>query len=366
MSAENSNGHLQTRQLPKEFLAAAVKRANELSLQRAERPYRPSSELKFLLEVQVETAHMPLMLVGEPGGGKTAAAYHLQHELMQKTQREGRDANVSLHHISCHDNLSPREILYRFDHLARLRAATDGKVIPEHLVGKTAEWLATVAQNPDLATSPEFISFAESVIKVVELNYIQAKTSLDPMSFMVYGPLGEAIIRSINGEESVVLIDEIDKTPPGFEDQLLEVIEHLIFTLEEAGLSVAGNKELLHIIITSNDQRELSKAFLRRLMVHEIKFPSKKELEAIVHDHLPQVNNRLARAAINFIIRLRNELELNKPPSTAEVIQWIKVMQAYNQSAESIEAYEVPLLEMIIKDNEDRRNVEDYLRRRSY
>lgn len=180
----------------------------------------------------------------------------------------------------------------------------------------------------------------------------------DGKDFIDYNALGIAILRSREKEEvkewlpdrfehggrqrSIVLIDEIDKAPRDFPNDLLNQIEQMYFSVPELG---TGNKKIMAdeqmrpiVVITSNSEKSLPDAFLRRCIFYNISFPEDpKRLEEIVLAHLVGIGVEPAwwlRDALDFFIRLREPRQnLEKPPATAELLNWL--MFLHEERAES-------------------------------
>ncbi|GAB0152497.1 AAA family ATPase [Marinobacterium sp. BA1] len=128
-------------------------------------------------------------------------------------------------------------------------------------------------------------------------------------------------------EQVVLLIDEIDKADIEFPNDLLTELDKMEFDVYETGERVCARQRPI-VIITSNNEKELPDAFLRRCFFHYIAFPDKDTLQSIVDVHFPQIEQTLVREALEIFFRLREVPSLKKKPSTSELIDWLKLLLA--------------------------------------
>ena len=126
-------------------------------------------------------------------------------------------------------------------------------------------------------------------------------------------------------EKSVLLIDEIDKADIEFPNDLLQELDKMEFYVYETGQLVKANKRPI-VIITSNNEKELPEAFLRRCFFHYIQFPSIEILKKIVEVHFPSIKKKLLDLALNKFFEIREIPGLKKKPSTSEALDWIKLL----------------------------------------
>ena len=131
----------------------------------------------------------------------------------------------------------------------------------------------------------------------------------------------------------VLLIDEIDKADIEFPNDLLQELDRMEFTVEETGEMVRARHRPV-VIITSNNEKELPDAFLRRCFFHYIRFPDIETLKAIVRVHFPDIKDRLLTAALTQFFDLRETPGLKKKPSTSEVLDWLRLILAEDLSPE--------------------------------
>ena len=208
----------------------------------------------------------PLLVKGEPGTGKTELA------------RQVADA-LELRLIEWHVKSTTKAIqgLYEYDAVSRLRDSQLGD---------------------------------ERVHDVA--NYIRK------------GKLWEAFETD---ERIVLLIDEIDKADIEFPNDLLQELDRMEFHVYETGETVRARLRPI-VIITSNNEKELPDAFLRRCFFHYIRFPDLETLERIVEVHYPGIKKNLVRAALTQFYELRETPGLKKKPSTSEALDWIRLLVA--------------------------------------
>ena len=158
-------------------------------------------------------------------------------------------------------------------------------------------------------------------------------------------------------EPVVLLIDEIDKADIEFPNDLLVELDRMEFFVYETGERIVARHRPI-IIITSNNEKELPDAFLRRCFFHYIQFPDKKTMAEIVRVHYPDIQTRLVNEAMEVFFRVREVNGLKKKPSTSELIDWLKLLMADNipvdilQGKESSKAIP-PLYGALLKNEQD-------------
>ena len=149
----------------------------------------------------------------------------------------------------------------------------------------------------------------------------------------------------------VLLIDEIDKADMEFPNDLLHELDRMSFTVSETGEHVAADKRPI-VIITSNNEKELPDAFLRRCVFHYIDFPQKDFMEQIVRVHHPDVEDTLLQQCLGRFYWLRDQQEIRKRPSTSELIDWIAALRRSGMDAKDIEN-KLPFLGVLLKREKD-------------
>lgn len=133
----------------------------------------------------------------------------------------------------------------------------------------------------------------------------------------------------------VLLIDEIDKADIEFPNDLLQELDRMEFHVYETGETIAARHRPV-VIITSNNEKELPDAFLRRCFFHYIRFPDAETLAAIVRVHFPDIKDRLLTAALTQFYEIRDLPGLKKKPSTSEVLDWLRLLLAEDLTPEDL------------------------------
>jgi MoxR-like ATPase len=176
----------------------------------------------------------------------------------------------------------------------------------------------------------------------------------DIANYIKRGPLWEAFESET---PAVVLIDEIDKADIEFPNDLLRELDRMEFYVYETQQLVrAGHRPT--IIITSNNEKELPDAFLRRCFFHYIKFPDRETMERIVDVHYPHIKRSLLREALEAFFEIRDVPGLKKKPSTSELLDWLKLLMAEDISPEVLRSQDQhkiipPLHGALIKNEQD-------------
>lgn len=170
----------------------------------------------------------------------------------------------------------------------------------------------------------------------------------DIARYIKLGKLGEAFD---SDEQVVLLIDEIDKADLEFPNDLLWELDQMEFYINETKRTVKAKQRPI-VIITSNAEKELPDAFLRRCIFHYIEFPSKELMEEIVKVHYPDVEENLLKEAMEVFYAIRTIRDIRKKPSTSELIDWINALQIGGISADRIRN-ELPFVGVVVKKDED-------------
>ncbi len=216
----------------------------------------------------------PLLIKGEPGTGKTVLAEEIANAL---------SAPLMTWHIK--STTKAQQGLYEYDAVSRLRDSQLGD-----------------ARVSDIG------------------NYIKR------------GKLWDAFSAP---ERPVLLIDEIDKADIEFPNDLLLELDRMEFHVYETGQTVRAAKRPV-VIITSNNEKELPDAFLRRCFFHYIRFPDKETMERIIEVHFPGIKKRLVEEALRIFFEVREAPGLKKKPSTSELLDWLKLLLNEDISAETL------------------------------
>jgi MoxR-like ATPase len=170
----------------------------------------------------------------------------------------------------------------------------------------------------------------------------------DIRRYIKHGPLG----RTFGSPKRVVLlIDEVDKADIEFPNDLLHELDRMRFTVSETGDEVVA-KERPVVVITSNNEKELPDAFLRRCVFHFIDFPEAELMKRIVRVHHPKIDQELIDQAVVAFYQLRDVPRLRKRPSTSELIDWIAVLSHAGIGRERF-VKELPLLGVLLKKEQD-------------
>ena len=170
----------------------------------------------------------------------------------------------------------------------------------------------------------------------------------DIAHYIKLGKLGEAFD---SDEQIVLLIDEIDKADLEFPNDLLWELDQMEFYINETKRTVKAKHRPI-VIITSNAEKELPDAFLRRCIFHYIDFPDKELMAQIVKVHYPNVEENLLNAAMDTFYDIRNIHDIRKKPSTSELIDWVNALQLGGISADQIRA-KLPFVGVVVKKDED-------------
>jgi MoxR-like ATPase len=171
----------------------------------------------------------------------------------------------------------------------------------------------------------------------------------DIRRYIKLGPLGRAL--RADQRKTVLLIDEIDKADLEFPNDLLHELDRMRFVIGETGEEVVAAARPI-VVITSNNERELPDAFLRRCIFHFIEFPERDFMRRVVAVHHPALNERLAEQALSAFYALRDMRGLRKRPSTSELIDWIAVLRKAGVEELTLGA-SLPFLGTLLKKEQD-------------
>ncbi|MGE0748760.1 MAG: AAA family ATPase, partial [Rhodospirillales bacterium] len=136
-------------------------------------------------------------------------------------------------------------------------------------------------------------------------------------------------------EQALLLIDEIDKADIEFPNDLLRELDRMEFYVYETKETIKATQRPI-VIITSNNEKELPDAFLRRCFFHYIRFPERETMEKIVHVHFPDIKGKLLKEALEVFFTIREVNGLKKKPSTSELLDWIKLLLVEDIPPEAI------------------------------
>ena len=170
----------------------------------------------------------------------------------------------------------------------------------------------------------------------------------DIRNYIRLGPLGNAFKSE---QRAVLLIDEIDKADLEFPNDLLHEIDRMRFHIMETGEEVVAKHRPI-VVITSNAEKELPDAFLRRCVFHFIDFPDRDLMSRIVEVHHPALNEGLAKQALDAFYAIRNMQRLRKRPSTSELVDWIAMLKNMGINTVKLEG-NMPFLGTLLKKEQD-------------
>lgn len=176
----------------------------------------------------------------------------------------------------------------------------------------------------------------------------------DIKKYIKLGKLGEAFK---SDKQVILLIDEIDKADLEFPNDLLWELDKMEFYIPETKETISAIQRPI-VIITSNAEKELPDAFLRRCIFHYIAFPDKEMMEKIINVHFDKVEENLLNEALEIFYMIRGLRDIQKKPSTSEIIDWIQALQIGGINPESIKE-KMPFVGVLLKKSEDLEVVEN-------
>ncbi|KQR55165.1 MoxR family ATPase [Brevundimonas sp. Leaf168] len=235
--------------------------------------YIATSDLKVAVNAAV-ALERPLLIKGEPGTGKTVLAYEIAKAF---------DAPLITWHVK--STTKAHNGLYEYDAVSRLRDSQLGE-----------------------------------------------ERVHDVRNYLKKGKLWEAFTAPAR---PVLLIDEIDKADIEFPNDLLQELDRMEFYVQETDETIRAEVRPI-VIITSNNEKELPDAFLRRCFFHFIRFPEAETLSAIVDVHFPGIKPRLVSEALKTFYEIRDTPGLKKKPSTSELLDWLKLLLVEDIDAETL------------------------------
>jgi MoxR-like ATPase len=251
--------------------------------------YVVSNELMYAANIAI-ALQKPLLLKGEPGTGKTMLA----HAIAKSTGKK-------LYVWSVKSTTKASEGLYVYDTVQRLYDSQFG----EGGVG-------------------------------------------DIRKYIKLGRLGEAFL---SDEQVILLIDEIDKADLEFPNDLLWELDQMEYYVPETKETVKAKHRPI-VIITSNAEKELPDAFLRRCIFHYIEFPSPEIMTDIVAVHFPDLEEKLLRGAMERFYWIRSLKDIQKKPSTSELLDWLQALVVSGITVEKLKT-EIPYMGVLLKKNQD-------------
>lgn len=170
----------------------------------------------------------------------------------------------------------------------------------------------------------------------------------DIKQYIKLGKLGEAFA---SDKQVVLLIDEIDKADLEFPNDLLWELDKMEFYINETKETIKTKHRPI-VIITSNAEKELPDAFLRRCIFHYIEFPDAEKMEEIIKVHFGDIDRKLCEKAMETFYEIRNMKELQKKPSTSELLDWIQALMISGVNLNKIKD-QIPFVGVLLKKNQD-------------
>ena len=257
--------------------------------------YVATDDLKIAVNAAI-TLERPLLVKGEPGTGKTVLALEIAKAI---------GAPLIEWHIK--STTKALQGLYEYDAVSRLRDSQLG----------------------------------DERVKDIR-NYIKR------------GKLWDAFVAD---ERPVLLIDEIDKADIEFPNDLLQELDRMEFFVYETGETIKARRRPI-VIVTSNNEKELPDAFLRRCFFHYIRFPDREIMTQIVDVHFPELQRNLLREALNIFYDIREVPGLKKKPSTSELLDWLKLLMVEDMSPDALRSKDSkqlipPLHGALLKNEQD-------------
>ncbi len=261
---------------------------NNSNLYRGTSDYVASEELQEVVNVSLAIKR-PLLLKGEPGTGKTLLAQSIAQSLKRPLLRWNIKSTTK---------------------------AVDGLYVYD-----------TVQRLNDSRFGGANVSDIKHYIKL--------------------GKLGESFVAS---EPVVLLIDEIDKADLEFPNDLLAELDEMRFYIPETREEIVALQRPM-VVITSNSEKELPDAFLRRCVFHFIAFPDVEMMSQIIKVHFPKIEKQMMQAAIKKFYDIRSRSGLRKPPSTSELIDWLHALIAMGMDPKKLEGE--PMIGCLLKNEQD-------------
>lgn len=179
----------------------------------------------------------------------------------------------------------------------------------------------------------------------------------DIKQYIKLGKLGEAFTSQ---EQVVLLIDEIDKADLEFPNDLLWELDKMEFYINETKETIKTKHRPI-VIITSNAEKELPDAFLRRCIFHYIEFPDREKMQGIIKVHYGDIERKLVAAAMNAFYAIRDMRQIQKKPSTSELLDWIQALRISGVDVKTIEEH-IPYIGVLLKKNQDIDTAREYRR----
>src|SRR4030042_96286 len=235
-----------------------------------------------------------------------------------------------------------------------------GKTLLAHSIARDLDKRLIVWNIKSTTKAQEGLCVYDTVQRLNDSRFGDKDIS-DIRQYIKLGKLGEAFASE---EELVRLIDEIDKADLEFPNDLLNELDEMSFYIPETGETIVATHRPI-VAITSNAEKELPDAFLRRCIFHYIEFPNPALMEEIIRVHFPNIKENLLREAIKAFYKLREMDDFRKKPSTSELIDWIRALIAGGIPHECISS-EIPFVGTLLKKEADYDRFMARMGRKSY
>jgi MoxR-like ATPase len=222
-----------------------------------------------------------------------------------------------------------------------------GKTLLAHSIAKDLDKRLIVWNIKSTTKAQEGLYVYDTVQRLNDSRFGDKDIS-DIRQYIKLGKLGEAFASK---EEIVLLIDEVDKADIEFPNDLLNELDEMSFYIPETGETIVAIHRPI-VAITSNAEKELPDAFLRRCIFHYIEFPDPTLMEEIVKVHFPEIRDNLLHHALETFYSLRKIDDFRKKPSTSELIDWIRVLIA-SGTPDKVIATEIPFAGTLLKKETD-------------
>ncbi len=222
-----------------------------------------------------------------------------------------------------------------------------GKTLLAHSIAKGLKKSLLVWNVKSTTKAQEGLYIYDTVQRLNDSRFGDKDVS-DIKQYIKLGKLGQAFVSS---EQIVQLIDEIDKADLEFPNDLLNELEEMSFYIPETNETITAKHRPI-VVITSNAEKELPDAFLRRCIFHYIEFPDAALMEEIVRVHFPDIQQKLLGEALKTFYMLRSIDDFRKKPSTSELLDWIRVIIACGFPPEQL-SKDIPFLGTLLKKESD-------------
>ncbi len=222
-----------------------------------------------------------------------------------------------------------------------------GKTMLAEAIAKALEMKLIIWGIKSTTKAQEGLYVYDTVQRLYDSQFGEGDVS-DIKQYIKLGKLGEAFTAN---EQVVLLIDEIDKADLEFPNDLLWELDKMEFYINETKETIKTKHRPI-IIITSNAEKELPDAFLRRCIFHYIDFPDSEKMEEIIRVHFGDMDKKLVHAAMEAFYAIRDMRQIQKKPSTSELLDWVQALSISGASVDEIRE-RIPYIGVLLKKNQD-------------